>query len=249
MVEFKQYTPASSHAMGRGLRAETFNNGVAMNQIRVLLADDHAVVRKGICDFLQEEPDIQVVAEAADGLAARQLIQELMPDVAILDVRMPGATGIEVVHWIREQKLPVRVLILTAYDDEPFAAMALQAGALGYVLKNADAEEIVGAVRGVYAGRLILDPAVARKLALRALQEDAPAPGVEPITERERAILALVAAGLTNRAIGVQLQISDRTVQGHLANIFAKLQVGSRTEAVTKALQLGLIDLPEKGVE
>ncbi len=219
--------------------------------IRVLLADDHAVVRKGIRDFLLEEPDIDVVAEAADGLSAQALLRSLLPDVAILDVRMPGATGIEVVQWLRAEKLPVRALMLTAFDDEPIAALALQAGAYGYVLKTADAEEIVEAVHTVAAGHTALDPLIAQKLALHVLRHSginsaSPALpfGIEPLTERERAVLLLAAAGLTNRAIGLQLDISDRTAQGHLANIYAKLQVASRTEAVTKALHLGLIDLP-----
>ncbi len=220
-------------------------------RIRVVLADDHAVVRTGIRDFLHDEPDIEVVAEAADGLAAQRLIRRHLPDVAILDVRMPGATGIEVVQWLRAEHLPVAALMLTAYDDEPFAATALQAGARGYVLKTADSEEIVEAVRTVYAGRVAIDPLVAHKLALLALGGSSVAqtslpPGVEPLSDRERAVLVLAAAGLTNRAIGLQLSISDRTVQGHLANIFGKLQVSSRTEAVTRALQLKMIELPEQ---
>lgn len=219
--------------------------------IRVILADDHAVVRKGIREFLQDEPDIEVIAEAADGLAVQQLIRRLLPDVVILDLRMPEATGIEVVKWMRAEDLPVAALILTAYDDEPFAATALQAGARGYVLKTADAEEIIESVRTVHAGRIAIDPLVANNLALQVLsgglassQSRLP-PGIEPLSDRERAVLVLAAAGRTNRAIGLQLSISDRTVQGHLANIFGKLQVASRTEAVTKALHLKLIDLPE----
>lgn len=221
-----------------------------MPRIRVLLADDHAVVRTGIRDFLQDEGDIEVVAEAADGLAAQRLIRQFLPDVAILDVRMPGATGIEVVQWLRAERLPVAALVLTAYDDEPFAATALQAGARGYILKTADSDEIVQAVRTVHGGRMALDPLVAHKLALQALGGGMSArpglpPGIENLSDRESAVLVLAAAGLTNRAIGLQLSISDRTVQGHLANIFGKLQVGSRTEAVTKALQLKILELPE----
>jgi DNA-binding NarL/FixJ family response regulator len=223
--------------------------------IRVLLADDHAVVRQGIRDFLQAEPDIDVVAEAADGPTAQRLLEQLLPDVAILDVRMPGATGIEVVEWLRARNLPTRALVLTAFDDEPIATRALQVGAYGYLLKTADAEEIVEAVRSVAAGSIRLDPLIAQKLAVQALRgasspHGAPSAspalpfGVEPLSDRERAVLVLAAAGLTNRAIGHQLTISDRTVQGHLANIFGKLQVGGRTEAVTRALHLGLIELP-----
>ena len=218
-----------------------------MSPIRVVLADDHAVVRKGIHDFLLEDRDIEVIAQAGDGLKAKELILELQPDVAILDVRMPHATGIEVTRWIREQALSVRVLILTAYDDDPFIMAALQAGANGYVLKNAEAEEITAAVHAVYRGEPALAPDVAQKLiAHMAGSNNETVQAAEPITDREREVLQLVASGLTNRGIGLKLSISDRTVQGHLASIYAKLQVNSRTEAVTKALNMALIHLPEK---
>jgi DNA-binding NarL/FixJ family response regulator len=210
----------------------------------VILADDHAVVRKGIREFLEEEEDIHVLAEASDGLAAQQLIQEHRPDVAILDIRMPGATGIEVARWVRSQRLPVRVLIVTAYDDNPFITAALQAGANGYVMKDADADQIIAAVRAVHHGQTALDPAVARVLVAPAMPAG---PQQEALSEREQAVLELASRGLTNRGIGAELMISDRTVQGHLANIYAKLQVNSRTEAVTRAIQLGLFQLPANG--
>jgi DNA-binding NarL/FixJ family response regulator len=214
-----------------------------MPAIRVILADDHAVVRKGIREFLEEESDIAVLAEASDGEAAKALIAAHRPDVAILDIRMPHATGIDVTRWVRSEALPVRVLIVTAYDDSPFVTAALQAGANGYVMKDADADQIIAAVRAVHHGQTALDPTVARRLAM-------PTPPAEKdilqeaLSEREQAVLQLAARGLTNRGIGAELTISDRTVQGHLANIYAKLQVGSRTEAVTKAIQLGLFQLP-----
>ena len=217
-----------------------------MSPIRVVLADDHAVVRKGIRDFLQEDGDIQVVAEAGDGEKVKELILTLQPDVAVLDVRMPLATGIEVTRWIHEQSLPVRVLILTAFDDDPFIIAALKAGANGYVLKNAEAEEITAAVRAVHRGEPALAPDIAQKLITQMTGTPEAPPVAEPMTHREREVLQLAASGLTNRGIGLKLSISDRTVQGHLASIYAKLQVNSRTEAVTKALQLGLIHLPEQ---
>ncbi|MCZ7528386.1 MAG: response regulator transcription factor, partial [Acidimicrobiia bacterium] len=192
------------------------------------------------------EDDIEVVAEASDGEEAKALIQQHRPDVAILDIRMPKATGIDVVRWAREQQISVGVLILTAYDDDPFVLAALQAGANGYALKTAKADEIVAAVRAVHEGQSALDATIARKL-MAHLAEPAPSvPLVEELTPRETEVLALAARGLTNRAIGRRLDISDRTVQGHLANIYSKLSVSSRTEAVTKALQLGLIRLPEE---
>ncbi len=217
-----------------------------MSPIRVILADDHAVVRKGIRDFLQEDGDIQVIAEASDGAKVKDLIRDLRPDVAILDIRMPQATGIEVTRWVREQTLPVRVLIITAYDDDPFIMAALEAGADGYVLKTAEADQITDAVRMVHRGEAALAPDVAQKL-LTHMREPTQHPlGVEPLTDRERDVLQLAAAGMTNRGIGVKLSISDRTVQGHLASIYAKLNVNSRTEAVTKALHLDFIHLPEQ---
>ncbi len=215
-----------------------------LRTIRVLLADDHAVVRKGIREFLEEAPDIMVVAEVADGEEAKSLIRRHLPDVAILDVRMPKATGIEVTRWIRRTFSSIGVLILSAYDDDPFVMAALRAGANGYVLKTAEADEIIAAVRAVYRGQSALDATIAQRLLTR-LSGEAPSMPVEDLTSREREVLILAAKGLTNRGIGQSLGISDRTVQGHLANIYAKLQVNSRTEAVTKALQLGLITLPE----
>jgi two-component system, NarL family, response regulator LiaR len=207
-----------------------------MSIIRVVLADDHAVVRKGIREFLEEDGAIEVVAEASDGEKAKALIAELKPDVVVLDVRMPYATGIEVTEWIRRQGLPSKVLILSAYDDDPFVIAAVQAGAHGYVLKNAEADQIIEAVQLVAEGKKVIPPEITGSLIRH----------VEALTEREREVLKLAASGMTNRGIGVQLSISDRTVQGHLASIYAKLGVGSRTEAVTKALQLGSIQLPER---
>ncbi len=221
------------------------NEEVTTRTIRVLLADDHAVVRKGIREFLEEAPDIVVVAEAADGEEAKHLIRRHLPDVAILDVRMPKATGIDVTRWIRSTFSSIGVLILSAYDDDPFVMAALRAGANGYVLKTAEADEIIAAVRSVYRGQSALDATIAQKLLTHLTGERADA-AVEDLTPREREVLTLAAKGLTNRAIGQSLGISDRTVQGHLANIYAKLNVSSRTEAVTKALQLGLITLLEE---
>lgn len=216
--------------------------------IRVLLADDHAVVRKGIREFLEEDGEITVVAEASDGIEALRLVAEHAPAVAALDIQMPGATGIEVTRQIKARYPHVRVLILTAYDDDPYIFALLRAGADGYILKNADSDELVRAVKDTAAGGKVLDPDIAAKVVAQMTSgKPAAARGqVEPLTERELEILRLAGQGLTNRAIGLQLGISDRTVQGHLANIYGKLQVGSRTEAVTKALRLGWIVLDNR---
>lgn len=216
-----------------------------MGTIRVLLADDHAVVRKGIREFLEEDPEIQVIGEAKDGLEAQHLIQQLQPDVVIADVRMPRRSGIDLAAWIRRTYPEMKVLVLTAYDDDPYIVEALNAGANGYLLKTASPDELIAAVRAVYQGQSALDPQVAQKLLHYVSRRTRPAV-IEPLTPREKEVLQLAAMGLTNRAIGQRLGISDRTVQGHLANIYEKLQVNSRTEAVTKALQLGLIQLPDE---
>lgn len=217
------------------------------NTIRVVLADDHAVVRKGIREFLEEEGDIQVVGEAADGRSAVELTFDQSPDVAVLDIQMPGLNGIEVTRRIKAERPGVRVLVLTAYDDDPYIFAALQAGASGYVLKSAPSEELIRAVRAVSRGESALDPAVTAKV-MQQLASGKPAGAmgaVETLSEREREVLRLAAHGLTNKAIGQQLHISDRTVQGHLANIFDKLQVGSRTEAVMLALKQGWVTLDD----
>ncbi len=211
--------------------------------IRVVLADDHAVVRKGIREFLEESGDIRVVAEAADGEQAVTLVAEHQPDVAVLDIQMPDVTGIEATRRIKAEHPDVRVLILTAYDDDPYIFALLQAGASGYVLKTADSTDLVHAVRAVYRGESALDPAVAQKV-VQQLTSGRPLSAqttVEALTDREVEVLRLAAKGQTNKAIGRELGISDRTVQGHLANIYGKLGVSSRTEAVTEALRHGWI--------
>lgn len=211
--------------------------------IRVILADDHQVVRHGIHQFLATA-GIDVLAEANDGAQALQLIEQHQPDVAVLDIQMPEFSGIEVARRVRARGWPVGILILTAFDDDPFIMAALEAGANGFVLKTADIEAIIEAVRAVNEGRSVLDPRIVPKLmhaVTASRHETAP---YEPLTDRELEVLQAAARGLTNKAIGVLLDISDRTVQGHLRRIFEKLNVTNRTEAVVKATQFGLLDLP-----
>ena len=209
-------------------------------KIRILLADDHHIVRAGVRQLLESASDLQVIAEAGDGEEAQALIQKHKPDVAVLDVQMPKATGIEVTRWVRANMPEVGVLILTAYDDDPYVMAVLQAGANGYVLKTAQTDDLIQAVRDVNEGKSALDPSITRKL-MSNLFKGSEKKIVEPLTDRELDVLRLAAKGFTNKAIGVQLSISDRTVQGHLAHIFAKLQANSRTEAVMRAVSLGLI--------
>jgi DNA-binding NarL/FixJ family response regulator len=208
--------------------------------IRVILADDHAVVRAGIRQFLEHSGDIQIVGEADDGLAAQELIRKNVPDVAVLDIQMPKASGIEVTRWIRSNIRQVGILILTAYDDDPYVMAVLQAGANGYVLKTASPNEIIQAVRDVNAGKSALDATIAHKL-IAQIANRGDMQDVESLTERELEVLTLTAKGFTNKAIAHQLNISDRTVQGHLAHVFDKLHASSRTEAVMRAVSLGWI--------
>ncbi|MEK6754428.1 MAG: response regulator transcription factor [Chloroflexota bacterium] len=210
------------------------------HKIRILLADDHHIVRAGVRQLLESASDLQVIAEAGDGEEAQSLIQKHKPDVAVLDIQMPKASGIEVTRWVRANLPEVGVLILTAYDDDPYVMAVLQAGANGYVLKTAQADDLVQAVRDVHEGKSALDPSITRKL-MSNIFKGPEKKMVEPLTDRELNVLRLAAKGFTNKAIGVQLSISDRTVQGHLAHIFAKLQANSRTEAVMRAVSLGLI--------
>ncbi len=217
--------------------------------IHVLLADDHVVVRAGIRQFIEQAHDIQVVSEASNGQEACELLKQFNPDVAVLDIQMPIMSGIEVTRWIRSNRIPVGILVLTAYDDDPYVQAVLRAGANGYVLKTADPREIIQGIRDVFHGKSVLDAALARKLIAKLARQEETAP-VESLTDRELQILTLAAKGYTNKAIAVQLGISDRTVQNHLANTFQKLNAESRTEAVMRAVSLGLIpaNIAEEGL-
>ncbi len=224
------------------------NNRSANTLINVIIADDHAVVRSGTRQFLEQAGDILVISEASDGEMALAMIEEMKPDVALLDIQMPKMSGIQVSREIHARHLPVGVLILTSYDDEPYVTAVMKTGANGYVLKTSSPEEIIQAVRKVHKGISVLDTTILPKI-IAQINGNNEVSNYEKLTDREVEILALVAKGLTNRLVGLDLQISDRTVQGHLARIFAKLQVNSRTEAVMRGLSLGLIDLPESRKE
>ena len=208
--------------------------------IRVVIADDHNVVRKGIRELLADEGDIEVIGEARNGYEAVDLVLAHHPDVVVMDIAMPELSGVEATRQIRAAAPEVRVLVLTAYTDDPYIYGLLDAGAAGYILKTAEGREIVRAVRATAAGQAVIDPAVAPRLIARLTQ---PSHSGDTLTERERDVLRLAARGRTNKQIGADLAISDRTVQNHLANIYAKLEVASRTEAVTAALQRDLIKL------
>lgn len=210
--------------------------------MRVLLAEDHKIVRQGTRLYL-ESVGIEVVGEAANGHEAIQLVRQMQPDVVVMDIHMPDLTGIEATRRIRHEDEDVRVLVLTAYDNPTYVQALLNAGADGFVLKTAEFAELHRALKEVYVGRSAFDPQIVEKAA--RLNEELPA-FVEDLTDREIEVLRHAAQGLTNKRIGEILFISDRTVQGHLQKIYRKLNVTTRTEAVTTALGQGYITLDEE---
>jgi DNA-binding NarL/FixJ family response regulator len=219
-----------------------------LETIRILIADDHAFVREGTRRILEQEPDLEVVAEAGDGEEAVKLACDLKPDVALVDVAMPRIDGIEATRRIKAQCPAVAVLVLSAYDDDQFIFGLLEAGAAGYLLKSVRGQEIVDAIRAVHAGESVLHPSVARKVLNRfagVSGKPRERKSLDLLTEREMDVLKLVTKGLSNKDIAEGLCLSVRTVQGHLANIFNKLRVSSRTEAVVHALKEGWVTLDD----
>lgn len=221
-----------------------------MTTIRVLIADDHAMVREGMRRMFERETDIEVVGEAGDGEEAVRLAEDCKPDVAIMDISMPKLDGIEATKEIKKRCPSVTVLILSAYDDDQFVFAMLEAGAAGYLLKSVRSREVIDAVRAVYSGESVLHPAVAKKVLNRFMTgggKTRPAKSGEILSDREKEILKLATRGLSNADIAQELCLSIRTVQGHLGHIFNKLQVSSRTEAVVRALKeewVTLEDIP-----
>lgn len=220
---------------------------VDMQKIRVIIADDHAVVREGTRHILEQEPDIEVVGEAANGAEAVAQVQDLNPDVAIVDISMPVMGGIEATERIKAARPGTAVLILTSYDDDRYIFALLAAGAAGYLLKDVPSAEVVRAVRSVYVGEPALHPAVARKVLARfaAEAQQQVRDDVELLTDRERDVLRLAACGMSNVEISERLSVSLRTAQAHLTQIFNKLGVGSRTEAVIAGLRRGILRLED----
>lgn len=219
-----------------------------MNRIRILLADDHALVREGTRELLEREEDLQVVAEAGDGQEAVHLTASQRPDVALIDISMPRLNGIEATKQIKTLSPTTAVLILTAYDDDQYVFALLEAGAAGYLLKNVRGHDLVEAIRAVNAGESVLHPVIARKV----IDRFAHSPGepsresvLDQLSERELEVLRLAAKGMSNQDIARHLALSTRTVQTHLSTVFNKMQVGSRTEAVVQALQRGWLTIED----
>jgi len=219
-----------------------------MSTIRILIADDHAIIRDGTRQILEQERDMEIIAEAADGAEAIKLAGTTKPDVAIIDIAMPGVDGIEATRRIKQLYPNIAVLILSAYDDDQFVFSLLEAGAAGYLLKSVRGRELIEAVRQVHAGESVLHPAIARKVLNRFVPSSGKAGGqksMEVLSDREIEVLRFATRGLSNQEIADELCLSLRTVQAHLGHIFNKLQVSSRTEAVVRALKEGWVTLED----
>ncbi len=221
-------------------------NGSMKSKITVLLVDDHAIVREGTRELIERVPDLEVVGEAGDGEEAVQLAVELEPKVVVMDIAMPRLNGIEATREIKRRLPSTGVLVFTAYDEDQYVFSLLQAGAAGYLLKNARGEDLIMAIRAVATGESVLHPSVARKVIDRLfcspqMMQETTTEVKSPLSDREQEVLERAAQGMGNREIAEKLYISPRTVQVHLANIFDKMEVGSRTEAVILALRHGWI--------
>ncbi|GAB4325439.1 MAG: response regulator transcription factor [Dehalococcoidia bacterium] len=216
--------------------------------IRIVIAEDHAFVRQGTRRFLNQVPGFQVVGEAGSGAEAVDLVARLAPDVAIVDIAMPGMNGIEATRRIKALRPATSVLVLSAYDDDQYIFALLEAGAAGYLLKDVHESQVAAAVRAVAAGESVLHPAIERKILRRLVRTGSEGAAGPQLSERELEVLAAAARGLSNKEIGAALQVSARTVQAHLSHIFTKLGVASRTEAVLYGLRHGWLHLDEDDV-
>ena len=212
-------------------------------EIAILIVDDHPIVRDGLVAILGTQSDFRVAGEAASGKEALILFSELRPDVVLLDLEMPGMDGVAVIRGLREIRPEVRVVVFTAFDTDERILSAVQAGAKGYLLKGVPRSELFQAIRIVHQGGSLLQPVVASRLLDQITTSEVPDTPLEELTPREDEVLTLLAQGKQNKEIAVELAISERTVKFHISSILAKLGAGNRTEAVTIALQKGLVEL------
>jgi NarL family two-component system response regulator LiaR len=215
-----------------------------IHAIRILVADDHPILREGLRALIGGKPDMELIGEAADGEEAILKAHSLQPDVILMDVMMPGKDGIAAIREIRQENPQARILVLTSFGDESQVFSAIKAGALGYLLKDSSPQELIEAIRCVYRGESSLHPSVARKLILRFNQSQKIAE-INPLTERESEVLKLVAHGLSNEAIAQKLSVNEGTVRVHVTNILGKLRLENRTQAALYALREKLVALED----
>jgi len=219
-----------------------------MKNIKILLAENHIVVREGIRELIQHEEDMEVIGEASDGEEAVKMVNQLEPDVVLMDISMPGLNGIEATREIKESHPAVRVLVLTAYDNEEFIYAILEANAAGYLLKNVRGQELLNSIRAVFEGESILHTSIAKKV-LQRLQhgrDDKDLKRKDFLSRRELEVVKLGARGLFNKEIAYELSLSERTIQTHWRNIFIKLGASSRIEVITHSLKRGWITLDDE---
>ena len=214
-----------------------------METIKILIVDDHTVVRDGLAVMLERREDFAVVGEAKNGLEAVERARELQPNVILMDLRMPELDGVEAMRRIRAEDAVVKFIVLTTFDTDEYIFDAIEAGAKGYLLKDASREDLFEAVRAVHRGESLIQPGVAARVLDRFAQLSRQAPAPDVLSEREAGVLRLMAQGTANKEIAASLSISESTVKTHVANIFQKLEVTNRTEAVTKAMAKGIIKL------
>lgn len=231
-----------------GTMPESVSNTKQARKITILLADDHPLLRKALRDILEPQEDFEIIAEASDGKEAVRLAIELVPDVVIMDISMPELNGLEATRQIKAKRSNIAILVLTVYSDSERILGILEAGAAGYLTKSVFGDEIVAAVRSVVAGETVLATPVFQQVlkhALRYMTKPLVLEGGEKLTTRELEILKLAARGMSNKDIARELNLSLRTVKGYLVEIFAKLKVGSRTEAVITGLRAGFLTLKD----
>jgi len=212
-------------------------------KVRVLIADDHPVVREGLVTMLSRENDIEVVGEAQNGKVAIDKARELRPDIVLMDLRMPEVDGIEAMRRIKADNPQVKFIVLTTYDNDEYIFKGIEAGARAYLLKDAPRSELFKAIRAVYKGESLIEPAIAGKVLDRFAELSRHTQSPEALSERELEVLTLIARGTSNKLIATSLNIGESTVKTHIQNIFHKLNVNDRTEAVTEAIKKGIVRL------
>ncbi len=218
-------------------------------KIRILIVDDHPVVRRGLMTLLATEPGFEIVGEASNGVEAVEKARTARPDVILLDLIMPKQGGVETIHQIKQLHLDCRILVITSFAEDDLIFPAIKAGALGYLLKDSSPDELLQAIRNVYEGKPSLHPTIALKLMSEMGQESKLPSTEEPLTERELEVLKLIAQGLTNQEIAEKLVISERTVGNHVGSILEKLHLANRTQAALYALKEGIVSLTPKRPE